>query len=130
MILGDERAEAGDFGEILADELIDQASFADLVLGMFGIVRAHFAAQRRGDFVLGEAANFLDVEFAVEQVGVDPLAAGLKETAVFRGRWIAEGFRHFLAGAQGGQRLRRMVLVAAGDQHRVHRVVAQHLFVI
>src|ERR1019366_3977587 len=78
-------AEAGDFGHVLAHQLIEQAAGADLVLRLLGVLGTHGADQRGGDFVFGDAADLLGVVFAVKEIGVDPLAAVLEESAVFHG---------------------------------------------
>ena len=71
------------------------------LLGVFG---AHVAEQGGGDFVFGDAADLLDVVFAVEEIGVDPLAAVLEEAAVFGGGGeVAGGAGHLFAGAQGAE---------------------------
>ena len=62
----DQRTEAGDVGEILAHQLIEQAAIADLIFGLFGIIRAHVADSCRRDLVFRNAADLLDVVIAVE----------------------------------------------------------------
>ena len=57
----DEGTQSGDVGEILADQLIEQAAIANLELGLLGIVRAHVADRGGRDLVLGNAADLLDV---------------------------------------------------------------------
>ena len=55
---------------------------------------------------------------------------GLAQLAAFLRRQRHGLFHeHVFACAQGGQRLRRMVLVARGNQHQVHPRVFQNLFV-
>src|ERR1035438_6918673 len=64
----------------------------------------HGAGAGGGHLILGDAADFLDVEFAVEEMGVDPGASAFEEAAVNGGAGgVAGGARHFLAGAEGAE---------------------------
>src|ERR1700740_1721690 len=104
MVLRSQRPHASNTDEVLAHQLIDQAATADLVLGSFGVFRAHVASQVRSDLIFSEAANFLYIIFTVEQIRVDPLSPPFEETAVyFRGGIVANCMRHFCANPQGAQ---------------------------
>ena len=98
----EQRAEITDAGETLAEELISQAALAELVFGMFGIGGTHVAAEGLGDFVVMERANLLFVIFAVEEIGVDPLAAAQEKAAAFGSEiGFTDDASHFFTGAQG-----------------------------
>ncbi len=99
-----QRAESGDFGEILPHQLIEQAAITDLEFGLLRIFRAHIADGGRGDLVFGDAAHLLNIVVAVEEVRIDPLAAGGEELVIIvSGVGIAEGMGHLFGGAQRAQ---------------------------
>src|ERR1019366_7946371 len=114
------RAQAGDFGHVLAHQLIQQAAGTHLVLRLLGVLGTHVAAQRGGDLVFRHAADLLRVVFAVEQIGVNPLAAALEEAAVFdcRSR-VARGAGHLFTGAQRAQIIDAAHRVGAIELHVV-----------
>src|ERR1019366_3625874 len=113
------RAEAGDFGHVLAHQLIQQAAGAHLVLRLLGVLGTHVAAQRGGNFVFGHAADLLGVVFTVEEIGVNPLAAVLEEAAVFGCRRVAGGAGHLFSGAQRAQIIDAAHRVGAVELHVV-----------
>ena len=76
-----ERAEAGDVRHVLADELIDQAALAHLIVRMRGVVGTHRVQQCVWNGVSALSAHLLDVVFAVEQVLIDPGAARVEQSA-------------------------------------------------
>ena len=71
---------------------------------MHGVDRSHAGLKPLGDVFLRHRLDLLDVELAVEQILIDPLAAlSEKPVILFGGIGIPNRARHFLAGAQGAE---------------------------
>ena len=69
---------------VLSNELIDQASFADLEVGIFEICGTHIGYEARRDLLLvGDGLDLMNVKFTVEQILVRPLAARLEQFVAF-----------------------------------------------
>lgn len=84
--------------------MIDEAAFADLEIGVFGVVRAHIATEGFCDLVIVERADLLFVVLAVEEIGVDPLTSGGEQTPAFDGEIrVADDAGHFLTGTESAE---------------------------
>ena len=99
-----QRAEAGDIGQVLANQLVGETTVRQLKLRLIGAIGAHVANRRRRSLAFRDPAHLLNVEFAVEQILVHPRAA-FQEQRVIVGRRgvVTERTRHLLGGAQGAQ---------------------------
>ena len=70
-----QRAEAGDIGQVLADQLVGETTVRRAEIRLIGAIGAHVADRRRRGLALRDPAHLLNVEFAVEQILVHPRAA-------------------------------------------------------
>ena len=85
--------------QVLSDQLIDQASAAQLELRILGIESLRSYAQLRVDLVQSEPFDLLNIELIVEEVRIDPLAALLEYAPVIVCRGlISNGECHLFAG--------------------------------
>src|ERR1035441_6620485 len=91
-----------------------------MIFGSLGVGRTHIAGQVGRDLLLGDAADFLHVEFAIKEVGVDPLAAAFEQRTILRRAGSVAGRpRHLLAGPQRAQIEDAALRVGAVELHVV-----------
>ncbi len=119
----DERSEAADVGDELADELVHEAAGGELVVGPREVGRAH-ADEEAGGHVLPALRRHdpVLVVLAVPEVGVDPARAALEEAPALGGEArLPEVARHLLRRAQRAEVPQAHLRVGAVvlDVHRV-----------